>query len=405
MFNHSHSGASHARRRHFSGNNFNRSNAGRHQRRAAKKLDPNLFIHQPKNEDFSVENQVEEKISFTDFSLDSKLVNCILQKKYSFATPIQAQAIPYILEGKDVIGIANTGTGKTAAFLVPLINQTLNNRFQKNLIITPTRELAIQIRDELISFTKGLPIHSVLTIGGTNIFRQKSDLRRNNNFVIGTPGRLKDLVNNRVLDLGNFNAVVLDEVDRMVDIGFIADIKYLISFLPKNRQSLFFSATVDGQVRQILNSFVSNPVTVSVKTGNTAKQISQDVIHISHSSQKIDVLHDLLIQESFERVIIFGRTKRGVEKLSHELNYRGFKAVSIHGNKSQGQRQRALRAFKDAHANILLATDVASRGIDVENVTHVINFDAPETYDDYVHRIGRTGRGNNKGVAITFVEK
>jgi superfamily II DNA/RNA helicase len=309
------------------------------------------------------------------------------------------------LEGSDVIGIANTGTGKTAAFLIPLINKVIADPNQKILIVVPTRELAVQIKDELLSFIHGLSVRTVLTIGGASLFRQRQDLSRPFNFLIGTPGRLKDLIQGRHLDLSNFHNVVLDEVDRMVDIGFIHDIRQLIAMLPKDRQSLFFSATVTDSVKSILNDFVKDPVTISVKTANTAQSVEQTVVEVTNGAKKIDLLHDLLIQDGFHKVIVFGRTKHGVEKISRELNDRGFRTASIHGNKSQGQRQRALREFKNNTVNILLATDVASRGIDVDNVSHVINFDAPESYDDYVHRIGRTGRGDKSGVAITFVER
>lgn len=200
-----------------------------------------------------------------------------------------------------------------------------------------------------------------------------------------------------------FQNVVLDEVDRMVDIGFINDIKYLISLLPRIRQSLFFSATVDGKTQDILRSFVTNPVTVSVKEQDTPENVDQDIIRVSNGRSKIDVLHDLLIQPGFNKVLIFGRTKWGMEKLSKALVERGFRAAAIHGNKSQNQRQRALQQFKNSEIQILLATDVASRGLDIDNVTHVINFDAPQSYDDYIHRIGRTGRAGKKGVALTFV--
>lgn len=229
-------------------------------------------------------------------------------------------------------------------------------------------------------------------------------LRHSPHFVIATPGRLKDLINQRSINLMLFQNIVLDEVDRMVDIGFIHDIKFIISHLPRKRQSLFFSATIDKRTDEILKSFVTNPVTVSVKRGNTADNVDQDIIKVSDKNKKIEVLHDLLIQPDFEKVIIFGRTKWGMEKLSRALVQRGFRSAAIHGNKTQNQRQRALNDFKEDRINVLIATDVASRGIDIEDVTHVINYDAPTSYDDYVHRIGRTGRAGKKGVALTFVE-
>ena len=246
-------------------------------------------------------------------------------------------------------------------------------------------------------------IYSSLVIGGANIHRQIGDLRRHPSVVIGTPGRLKDLIERRHLHLEDFGIFVLDEVDLMVDIGFIRDIKYFVSLLPKKRQSLFFSATISPKVREILKDFVRDPVTVSVKAQNTPDTIDQDVVKVN-GVNKVDKLHDLLNQDELEKVLIFGRTKYGIEKLDRLLTARGFKVGSIHGNKSQSQRQKMLKKFKTDDIKILLATDVASRGLDIDNVSHVINYDLPENYDDYVHRIGRTGRANKAGKALTFVE-
>lgn len=340
---------------------------------------------------------------FEDFPISGDLKKNIAKKQYSLPTPIQDKAIGVILTGADIIGIANTGTGKTAAFLIPLIEKILKNRNEKVLIVTPTRELAVQIYDELYDFAAGLGIYAALTIGGTGLGRQTQELAKNPNFVIGTPGRIKDLVGQRYLDLSQFTNVVLDEVDRMVDIGFIRDIKYLISLLPSKRQSLFFSATVSPQVREIIETFVKNPITISVKETDTVENIKQDIVKVTGNEQKIEKLHDLLIQKDFNKVLIFGRTKWGVQRLGKELSIRGFKAGVIHGNKSQSQRQKTLDLFKANQIRILLATDVASRGLDIEDVSHVINYDMPNSYDDYIHRIGRTGRANKRGTALTFV--
>lgn len=344
------------------------------------------------------------KNGFSDFALTEQLKTNILAKEYSIPTPVQDQAIPAILEGRDVIGIANTGTGKTATFLIPLVNKVFLNKSEKVFIVAPTRELALQIHEELRFFSKGLGIRTVLCIGGMSLWRQKNELKQSNNFVIGTPGRIRDLIGERSLSLSQFHTVVLDEADRMVDIGFINDIKYFISLLPTNRQSLFFSATISGKVNEILKAFVHNPVTVSVKTQDTAENIDQDVVKVNRH-EKIDKLHDLLTQDGFEKVLVFGRTKWGVQKLTDELVRRGLRAAAIHGNKSQGQRQRVLDQFKRNEISILLATDVASRGLDIPDVSHVINYDMPASYEDYVHRIGRTGRANKKGVALTFIEQ
>ncbi|MCL5114065.1 MAG: DEAD/DEAH box helicase [Patescibacteria group bacterium] len=343
------------------------------------------------------------KNGFADFALIENLQANILAKNYLRPTPVQDLAIPAILEGRDVIGIANTGTGKTAAFLIPLINKVSQDKSEKVFIVAPTRELALQIHEELRDFSKGLGIRAVLCIGGMSLWRQKNELRQNNNFVIGTPGRIRDLIGERSLPLSQFHTVVLDEADRMVDIGFISDIKYFISLLPQDRQSLFFSATISGKVKEILQAFVHDPVTVSVKTQDTAENIEQDVIKVS-KHEKVDKLHDLLAKDEFEKVLVFGRTKWGMQKLTDELVRRGIRAAVIHGNKSQGQRQKALEQFKSNQISVLIATDVASRGLDIPDVSHVINFDMPATYDDYVHRIGRTGRADKKGIALTFIE-
>jgi superfamily II DNA/RNA helicase len=301
------------------------------------------------------------------------------------------------------VGIANTGTGKTAAFLIPLLNKLMHDRGQKILIVAPTRELAVQIQDECSLFTVGLNLYSVLCIGGVSMFQQKQGLKRNPQIVIGTPGRLKDLKNQGKLNIASFNNIVLDEVDRMLDMGFLPDVRFIISHLPKIRQSLFFSATVSPEIQKLIQGFSHNPVTFSVKAQETSSFVDQDVVKLN-GRDKIQVLDDLLRQEGVDKVIIFGRTKWGIEKLARILEKKGHFVVALHGNKNQNQRQKALDMFKSNKAHVLLATDIASRGIDVDDVTHVINYDLPESYDDYVHRIGRTGRSNKKGIALSFVD-
>lgn len=342
--------------------------------------------------------------SFSDFPISNPLKNNILQKGYSQPTPVQDQAIEPILRGRDLIGLANTGTGKTAAFLIPIINTIFTKRQDKALIIAPTRELAMQINDEFKSFAQGMHLYSSLIIGGANIHRQVMNIRRNPHVVIGTPGRLRDLVERDILRLDDFSIFVLDEVDLMVDIGFIHDIKFFVSQLPKVRQSLFFSATISPKIKEILNQFVKDPVTVSVKIGNTSANVDQDVVKVISREKKVDQLHDILIKDGFKKVLVFGRTKHSIDKLHQELEFRGFKTGAIHGNKSQGQRKRVLDSFKQNEIQVLLATDVASRGLDIPDVTHVINYELPESYDDYIHRIGRTGRANKTGTALTFID-
>jgi len=340
---------------------------------------------------------------FQDFAISQLLKTNIAAKGYAIPTPIQDQVIPAILAGRDVIGIANTGTGKTAAFLIPLIEKLSRDKNQRVLIVTPTRELALQIGVELRDFSRGLGIRWAMIIGGAGVWRQKQDIQAGARVIIGTPGRLKDLIRERILSMSQFRNVVLDEADRMVDIGFIHDVSYFISLLPKERQSLFFSATVSGKVSQILAQFVRNPVTISVKKQDIARGVSQSIIEVTNGKKKIEYLHELLIKKDFDKVLVFGRTKWGVEKLADELVSRGFKAAAIHSNKRQSQRQRTLAQFKNNEIQILLATDVASRGLDINNVSHVINYDPPASYDDYIHRIGRTGRANKTGIALTFI--
>lgn len=350
--------------------------------------------------------EAEEYVSrnrFSDFKLVQELKNNIITKGYETPTPIQDQAIPSALDGRDVIGVAATGTGKTAAFIIPLINKVFMGQKQKVIIITPTRELASQIDIELREFAKGMGIRSVQCIGGARIGRQISELSRNPQFVIGTPGRINDLIKRGRLRLEGTQNIVLDEVDRMVDMGFINDIKTILSTLPKQRQSLFFSATIPPRINSLIQTFLNNPVTVSVKTTITSDYVEQDIVKVSFDQRKIEVLHDILNKPECEKVLIFGRTKRGVENLSRDLEKRGFKSSSIHGDKAQNKREKALRLFKEDHLNILCATDVAARGLDIDDVSHVINYDLPENYEDYIHRIGRTGRANKRGTALTFV--
>lgn len=390
----------------FGNNNFRRRPSRNNGGRKQATFDPTNLILKLNNEQREIvqEKEVYQAVhQFNDFNISDKLKNNIARRGYTTPTPIQDQIIPHIIEGRDVVGIANTGTGKTASFLIPLLNKVINDSKEKVLIIAPTRELALQVRDELRSFTDGLNVRSTLLIGGSSMGRQIDSLKRGQNFVIGTPGRIKDLNQRNKLNFNQFTNIVLDEVDRMLDMGFIHDIRGIIDALPYDRQSLFFSATMTDRVREIMKGFLTNPVHVSVKTQDTSINIKQDIIRLSGRS-KIEVLHDLLITKEFQKVLVFGRTKRGAERITRDLQDRGFKVNAIHGNKSQGQRQRALKQFRDDHLQALIATDVIARGLDIDNVTHVINYDLPESYEDYVHRIGRTGRANSQGTALTFVD-
>lgn len=344
------------------------------------------------------------KHKFADFAIADILKSNVALKGYKLPTPIQDCTIPYVLRGKDVVGIANTGTGKTAAFLIPLIDKVLKNPREQILITVPTRELALQIDAELKDFVRGMRIFSVCVVGGAPLGPQLRALYHKNNFIIGTPGRLRDLIGRGSIKLAQFSTLVLDEADRMLDMGFIGDVRFIVSGMPEERHTLFFSATLSREIESLISEFLTEPERISVKTGDTSKNVEQDILKIEQGKMKHDVLRELLNQKEFSKVLVFGRTKHGVEKLSRALADRGFKAESIHGNKNHSQRQRALKRFKDNHAKILVATDVAARGLDIADISHVINYDIPATYDDYVHRIGRTGRGVKRGKALTFIE-
>ncbi len=378
------------------------SRPSRSKQKHGQYIDPMRFVNKA-----VITEELEQFVpehSFTDFNISEDLKNNVSKKGYEFPTPIQDKAIPHVLRGSDVVGIAATGTGKTAAFLIPLINKVLGDMSQRVIIVVPTRELAQQIEEEFKSFARNLKIFSVSCVGGAPIGRQLSSLRSRPYFVIGTPGRLKDLVDRKALVLSEFQTVVLDEADRMLDMGFVHDMRLLMSQMSSNRHTLFFSATLSREIEKLIGEFLNEPVRISVKTQDTSKNVDQDIVRIERGTDKYDVLRTLLSKKEFSRVLVFGRTKHGVEKLSRILNKDGVKAESIHGNKSQPQRQRALNQFKEGRVRVLVATDVAARGLDISDVTHVINYDLPGTYDDYVHRIGRTGRGGKTGKALTFVE-
>lgn len=340
---------------------------------------------------------------FEDFAMHELIQHNIADKGFSAPSPIQDKAIPLGLDGKDVIGVANTGTGKTVAFAVPVLHRLLEDKHAKALIVAPTRELAQQIEVEFRTIAKNSGLFGTLLIGGASMSLQLRDLRSRPQVVIGTPGRIKDHMERRSLDLSNFNMVVLDEVDRMLDMGFVHDVSEILSQLAPARQSFFFSATLDRKVQQLIQQFSNDPVEVSVKTGDTSANVHQDIVPYATNSDKIGQLHDILVRDDTTKVIVFDETQRSVERLSKELVARGFKADAIHGGKSQGQRQRALGKFKNDQIAILVATDVAARGIDVSDVTHVVNYSTPNSYDDYIHRIGRAGRAGKIGYALTFV--
>lgn len=348
---------------------------------------------------------VEEYVAqhtFADFGLHKNIVSSLEFIGITIPTPIQDQIIPEIMNGHDVVGLAETGTGKTAAFLLPLIEKINKDNKQQILVLAPTRELAIQINDELRKFAKQFKIFSTVCVGGTSIRPQLASLRRTNHFIIGTPGRILDHIDRKTIRPEEINTIVLDEADRMLDMGFVHDMRKIMSAMPKDRHTIFFSATMNEAAEKMVQEFLKKPVTISVKKQDISQCIAQDVV--PHGKEdKFDILTRLFSSKEFSRVIIFGEMKHSVQKLSDQLNKSGIKSEAIHGNKTHPQRQRALKSFKDGRARVLVATDVAARGIHVDDVSHVINYDLPQTFEDYTHRIGRTGRGDKTGQALTFV--
>ena len=344
------------------------------------------------------------KNDFADFAIHPLLKNNIAGKGYKTPSEIQDKTIELGLSGRDVVGIANTGTGKTAAFAIPILNKLVHERDSRALIIAPTRELALQIEGQCKLLAQHSGLTGALIIGGMPMGRQVSALRNGANIVIGTPGRLKDHVKQGNLNLSRCGVVVLDEVDRMLDMGFINDVRFLLDLLPAERQSFFFSATLGPEVSTLISTFAKDPITVNVKAGETSDNVHQDVIAYETKPQRLDLLHDVLLRSDVKKTLIFCEMKYGAERLAKELLARGFSADALHGGKTQGSRTRALDNFRSSAINILVATDVAARGIDVIDITHVINFDEPHSYNDYIHRIGRAGRASRIGHALTFVE-
>ncbi len=392
--------------RNFKPGGNNRSRFTPHKRRGSGPRQSNVHYSRYINKAIAVADEVpyESTHTFDTFGLSARTAETIRHLGFTQPSAIQDQSIPPALKGKDIIGLANTGTGKTAAFLLPTIEKlNANPAIASVLILAPTRELAQQIDAEFRRFAAGQRLFSTLIVGGANIQRQIQQVKRGPHVIIGTPGRVKDLIDRRVLRLQGVNTFVLDEADRMCDMGFEKDIRNIESELPKDRQTFCFSATMTPNIKLIVEQFMRDPETISVVKNQTNDHIEQDVVHTRDKAHKIEILTELLQQPEFEKVIVFGETKHGVQRLADNLSDNNLPAAAIHGNKSQSQRERALKSFKTNQVSILVATDVAARGIDVDGVSHVINFDPPQAYDDYVHRIGRTGRAGKPGKALTFV--
>ena len=346
--------------------------------------------------------------SFNDFGLAEPILRALTEEKYATPTPIQAQTIPLLLAKRDVIGIAQTGTGKTAAFALPILHHLAANRVRPQpktcrvLVLSPTRELSGQILDSFRAYGRHLRIHSALAIGGVSMGAQVRSLLNGLDVLVATPGRLLDLIQSNALRLSGVEVFVLDEADRMLDMGFIRDIRKIVAKLPAQRQTLMFSATMPEDIAELGRQMLKDPAKVSVTPqATTVERIAQRIVHVDRAS-KPKMLSDLIQQEKVDRVLVFTRTKHGADKVVRGLNKDGISAEAIHGNKSQNQRERVLKDFRDGRVRTLVATDIAARGIDVEGISHVINFDLPNIPESYVHRIGRTARAGADGIAISL---
>jgi len=349
-------------------------------------------------------------MSFESLGLSADLLRAVSDKGYSEPTPIQQQAIPLVLEGRDLMGGAQTGTGKTAGFTLPLLQRLMENthtgkgrRPVRALILTPTRELAAQVHESVQTYGRHLPLKSAVIFGGVSINPQKQKLVKGVDIVIATPGRLLDHVGQRSIDLSKVDILVLDEADRMLDMGFIHDIRKVLNIVPKQKQVLLFSATFSNDIKQLANGLMTDPALIEVARQNAATDTVKQVVHPVDKKRKRELLSALIGGNEWQQVLVFTRTKHGANRLAEQLGKDGITAAAIHGNKSQGARTRALADFKSGQVRVLVATDIAARGLDIDQLPHVVNFELPNVAEDYVHRIGRTGRAGNEGEAMSLV--
>ena len=349
-------------------------------------------------------------MSFNDLGLRAELVRAVSEKGYDTPTPIQQQAIPLVLEGRDLMGSAQTGTGKTAGFTLPLLQRLAAKQPPQNsrrpiraLVITPTRELAAQVAESITTYGKWLPLKSAVVFGGVSINPQKQKLIRGVDILVATPGRLLDHVGQRSVDLSQVELLVLDEADRMLDMGFIHDIRKVLALVPKHKQTLLFSATFSDDIKKLANGLLKSPALIEVARRNTTVEAIQQVVHPVDKSRKRELLSYLIGSNQWQQVLVFSRTKHGANRLAGQLIADGINAAAIHGNKSQGARTRALADFKSGKVQVLVATDIAARGLDIDQLPHVVNYDLPNVPEDYVHRIGRTGRAGREGEAVSLV--
>jgi len=349
-------------------------------------------------------------MTFETLGLMAELQRAVSEQGYSTPTPIQRQAIPIVLEGHDLMGGAQTGTGKTAGFTLPLLQRLMasdkprqGRRPIRALVLTPTRELAAQVAESVVTYGKHLPLKSTVIFGGVSINPQKQKLIRGVDILVATPGRLLDHVGQRSVDLSQVEILVLDEADRMLDMGFIHDIKKVLALMPKQKQTLLFSATFSAEIKQLAKGLLHAPRLVEVARQNTAAESVTQVVHPVDKRRKRELLSLLIGSNNWQQVLVFTRTKHGANRLAEQLGQDGIKAAAIHGNKSQGARTKALADFKAKNIRVLVATDIAARGLDIDQLPHVVNYELPNVAEDYVHRIGRTGRAGNEGEAMSLV--
>lgn len=358
----------------------------------------------------TIKQQIQEsstKMLFDLPGLSTELLRAVSELGYTRPTPVQRQAIPVILKGKDVLAGAQTGTGKTAGFALPLLELLSNRPVQKNsvraLVLAPTRELAAQIQESVAAYGKYLPLKSTVIFGGVKIRPQIEQFRRGVDILVATPGRLLDHVQQRTLDLSGVEILVLDEADRMLDMGFIPDIRKIIGMVPKRRQNLLFFATFSDGIKKLSDEILSSPVLIETARRNSTAESVKQVVHPVDRNRKRELLSFLIASEKWRQVLVFTRTKHGANRLTRQLDHDGISAAAIHGNKSQGARTKSLEDFKRGDVRVLVATDIASRGLDIDRLPHVVNFELPNVPEDYVHRIGRTGRADRRGTAISLV--
>lgn len=375
----------------------------RNNRQKHSLLDPNSLIKKALP---LPESPNAHKRKFTELTLDERLKTNIAKKGYVFLTEIQDKTIELLNSGHDLMGIANTGTGKTGAFLIPVINQLLvSRRHFQTLILVPTRELALKVEEEFRSLTKGLGVYCTSLIGGTSISRDISRLKKMNHVIVGTPGRTIDLINRKALRLRTFSILILDEFDRMLDMGFVNDVMRITDEMNNRKQTVLFSATENNKQTPLINKLLNEPKEIRVSSAMTSDgHVEQNIVRISHGENKFNVLLNMIKQEEFEKVLVFAETKRNVSRLAVRLKNSGILVDEIHSDRSQSYRGKALNKFRSGSMQVLVATDVAARGIDVDDITHVINYQVPQNMESYVHRIGRTGRAGKTGNAITLID-